>query len=48
MSITIERSFIFFEKMDKCLALVPGMLENAAGSFDDRRNLELTDLGRIN
>ncbi|NTW88654.1 MAG: hypothetical protein HGB26_05925 [Desulfobulbaceae bacterium] len=47
MSITIERSFIFFEKMDKGLALVPGMLGNAAGSFD-RRNLELTDLGRIN
>lgn len=37
----------FFEKMDKGLALVPGMLGNAAGSFD-RRNMELTDLGRIN
>jgi hypothetical protein len=38
MSITIERSFFFLEKMDKGLPLVPGMLGNAAGSFD-RRNL---------
>lgn len=38
MSTTTERSFFFLEKMDKGLALVPGMLGNAAGSFD-RRNL---------